>query len=268
MNALYYTAPGIFQVESHKSGTRTSQSKFLSAACVVPTHIHNREFISTFPLVPGHEIVGTISQCGPSVQGFQAGDRVVADPGVTSTDEAATLVEPSCGPTGLILAQLLKLNGAVKLIIAAPRGPKLALARKLEIADEYVELERSSSMTQWQKLKQMYPYGFDAVVEATGNEPIASESTNHVRRGGKLLIYGVYADKDRVHWSPEILGSFAQAHCFPRAVAYLENGRLKTEGLISHMMHLDEYQKALDTMASRKCIKIAIRPSLSTAAVA
>jgi len=52
-------------------------------------------------------------------------------------------------------------------------------------------------------------------VEATGVEKIVDDSINYVRRGGTLMVYGVYADKARVHWPPskifgdEIRVSFA-----------------------------------------------------------
>ena len=39
-------------------------------------------------------------------------------------------------------------------------------------------------------------------VEATGNEQVANDSINYVRRGGTLMIYGVYSDSARVHWPP------------------------------------------------------------------
>lgn len=68
------------------------------------------------------------------------------------------------GPTGLILAQLLRANGAHRVVIAANQGIKMDIAKKLEVADEYVELNRSNPETQWQKLKQENPYGFDVVV--------------------------------------------------------------------------------------------------------
>lgn len=61
-----------------------------------------------------------------------------------------------------------------------------------------------------------YPYGFDVVVEATGVESIVEDSINYVRRGGTLLVYGVYEDKARVSWPPskifsdEIRVSFAR----------------------------------------------------------
>jgi threonine dehydrogenase-like Zn-dependent dehydrogenase len=55
------------------------------------------------------------------------------------------------------------------------------------------------------------------------------DSINYVRRGGKLVVYGVYANKDRVSWPPSkifgdeitILGSFSETYKFPAAIDYL-----------------------------------------------
>lgn len=140
------------------------------------------------------------------------------------TDQQATLMEPAAcalhgldklnppvgievllmgaGPTGLILAQLLKLNGAVRIVLAANKGIKMDIAKNLGVADEYIELDRQNPEAQWQKLKEDNPYGFDVVVEATGVEKLADASINYVRRGGTLMIYGVYENKARVHWPP------------------------------------------------------------------
>lgn len=106
------------------------------------------------------------------------------------------------GPTGLILAQLLKLNGASKITLAANKGIKMDIAKQLDAADEYVELDRQNPEHQWAKLKEDNSYGFDVVVEATGVEKIANEAINYVRRGGTLMIYGVYENKALVHWPP------------------------------------------------------------------
>lgn len=98
------------------------------------------------------------------------------------TDEEATLLEPaSCaihgldklrpkvgvevllfgaGPTGLILAQLLKQNGARRVVIAAPAGMKMELAKKLNAGDEYVELvrgDKEAQAKQWAELKKNNP---------------------------------------------------------------------------------------------------------------
>jgi D-arabinitol dehydrogenase (NADP+) len=73
------------------------------------------------------------------------------------------------GPTGLCLAQLLRLNGGSHVVIAAPQGLKMDLAKKLEAADEYIELSRSSPEAQFQAIKDANPYGFDIVIEVTEN---------------------------------------------------------------------------------------------------
>jgi len=172
------------------------------------------------------------------------------------------------GPTGLMLAQLLKLNGASKVIIAANKGIKMDIAKDLEAADVYVELDRKDPKPQWDKLKEDHPFGFDVVVEATGVESIVQDSINYVRRGGTLLVYGVYEDKARVSWPPSkifgdeirIIGSFSQTFCFPRTIEYLESGKIKTKGMVTDVFKLEDYQKALDKMSSRGALKIAIQP--------
>jgi D-arabinitol dehydrogenase (NADP+) len=57
-----------------------------------------------------------------------------------------------------------------------------------------------------------------------------------------------------------IIGSFSQTHCFPRAVALLDSKKIRTDGMVTDVLPLKDYQKALDLMASRKALKIAIRP--------
>ncbi|KAG6850078.1 hypothetical protein H0H93_001428 [Arthromyces matolae] len=57
-----------------------------------------------------------------------------------------------------------------------------------------------------------------------------------------------------------IIGSFSQTFCFPRAVAYLDSGKIRTKGMVTNVFKLEEYQEALDKMSSRGALKIAIRP--------
>ncbi|KAG9098141.1 N-terminal acetyltransferase A complex catalytic subunit ard1 [Ceratobasidium sp. 392] len=206
------------------------------------------------------------------------------------TDEEATLLEPAAcaihgldklrpkvgcevlllgaGPTGLIFAQLLKQNGAARVVIAANKGMKMDIAKQLDAADEYIELDRKDPEAQWAKIKEDNKYGFDIVVEATGVEKLANDAINYVRRGGTLMIYGVYENKALVHWPPSkifgdeitIIGSFSQTYCFPRAVQYLDSGKIKTKGMVTDVFKLADFQQALDKMSSRQCLKIAIKP--------
>ena len=58
----------------------------------------------------------------------------------------------------------------------------------------------------------------------------------------------------------QIIGSFSQAYCFPRAVAYLDSGKVRVKGMVTDSFKLEEWQQALDKMNSRGALKIAIKP--------
>ena len=58
----------------------------------------------------------------------------------------------------------------------------------------------------------------------------------------------------------QIIGSFSQTYCFPRAIAYLDSGKVNVKGMVTDTFRLEEYQAALDKMNSRGALKIAIKP--------
>lgn len=106
------------------------------------------------------------------------------------------------GATGLCLSQLLKQNGCSRVVMAAPEGLKMDLAKKLNAADEYIELSRENSEPQMKKLMAKNPHGFNIVVEATGSAKMLERAMDYVRRGGKLVVYGVYNNSDTVQFKP------------------------------------------------------------------
>lgn len=135
------------------------------------------------------------------------------------------------GPTGLLLAQMLRENGGCHTVIAAPAGIKMDLAISLGAADEYVEVPRDeqAAATAMAQIQANNPYGFDIVVEATGSARILAAAIDLVTKGGKLVVYGVYNNEDVVSFSPNkifkdeinIIGSFSQTFKFPAAIDYL-----------------------------------------------
>ncbi|KAF8899755.1 chaperonin 10-like protein [Gymnopilus junonius] len=332
MKALWYSAPKDFEIKQVPIPNINDDEVLLKVSCCgmcgTDGHIDEGEFIAKFPLIPGHEAVGTVVEMGKNVKGFSLGDRCVADVGITCgncfycrrgqsllcedfhacgvtkdggfaeyikyhqsklykihnlTDEEATLLEPAAcaihgldklnppvgievlllgaGPTGLILAQLLKLNGAARVVLAANKGVKMDIAEKLNAADEYIELDRKAprhnGRSSWKTIRMGYWV-----------EKLANDSINYVRRGGTLMIYGVYENKALVHWPPskifgdeiKIIGSFSQTYCFPRAVAYLDSGKINLKGMVTDVFKLDHYQAALDKMNSRGALKIVVKP--------
>lgn len=118
------------------------------------------------------------------------------------------------------------------------------------------------------RLDELSPNGFDYVVEATGAAPMAEDAMRFVRRRGTILIYGVYPDDALGRFrlaeiqrrELAIKGSFAQIDCFPRALDYLESGKVKVDELVTHEFPLKDYQKALELAWSRQGIKTIIIP--------
>ncbi len=171
------------------------------------------------------------------------------------------------GPTGQVLAQLVKLNGAARLVVAAPPGPKLDLVARLA-ADEVVPMDRQNHEVHRKRLRELSPKGFDYVIEATGAPAVCQDALTFVRRRGTLLVYGVYPENASVRFNPfdlfrgeiSIKGSFAQLDSFARALAYLESGRVKVNEIVTEELPLAEFQQALDLAWARKGIKTALVP--------
>jgi len=171
------------------------------------------------------------------------------------------------GPTGLLLAQLLKQNGAVNLVVAAPPGFKLDLALKLA-ADDIIPIDKKDYSKHRETIKARYPNGFNTVIEATGASQLFEETIEYADIGAQIIAYGVYSEADKTSISPyeifkreiTIKGSFAQTHCFGRALKYLENRRIKVSELITHEIPLTDFSEALALMHQGKAIKIAIIP--------
>ena len=171
------------------------------------------------------------------------------------------------GPTGQVLAQLLQFNGAARLVVAAPPGPKLDLVAKLA-ACEVVPMDRHDPSKHHRRLNELSPKGFDYVIEATGAASVCEQALQFVRRRGTLLVYGVYEEKASARFNPfdvfrreiTIKGSFAQIDSFSRAVAYLESGKIKVDEIVTEEIPLPEYQRALDHAWARKGVKTLLVP--------
>ncbi len=169
------------------------------------------------------------------------------------------------GPTGLLLSQLLLHGGAARLTVAAPSAHKLELAAAFG-ADETVELSRTDPDPGFARLRELAPDGYDAVVEATGSPQVLARCAALTRTGGTVLVYGMAGEADTVAFSPyelfsrelTVRGSFAQTHCFDRALLALRTGRVRTEGILTDVLGLGEVERALAPGGTS--IKTALRP--------
>jgi len=338
MLAVVYDAPGRFslrEVPEPAPGPGEVRLRCVATGvCGTDLHIHRGEFLSGYPLTPGHEIVGEVAEAGDAVAGLEVGALVAADNtvlcghcepcrrdqplycrnfhslGVTGPGgfaeqvlvraekcfpldglalDVAVMTEPTAcamhgmdvlalrpgsdvlvfgaGPTGLVLAQLLAHGGAARLTVAAPTAFKLELAAAYGV-DETVLLDRADPGGCVPRLRELAPSGFDVVVDATGALAVLGLCLPLARDGGTVLVYGMAGERETLPVSPyelfrrelTVKGSFAQTHCFDRALAVLRSGRVRTDGMVTHRFPLAGYADALAALRDPTCLKTVVLP--------
>lgn len=171
------------------------------------------------------------------------------------------------GPTGLILAQLLKASGAARVVVAAPTASKLELAESLGV-DVTVQVDRTDPTGAEAELRALARRGFDAVVEATGSISVLESAVRLTATGGTVLVYGLAAEDARAAISPyeifsrelTLKGSFAQAFTMRRAIDVLRSGAVRTDGIITDTVGFDDFGRALANLHDSSQIKTVFVP--------
>jgi 2-desacetyl-2-hydroxyethyl bacteriochlorophyllide A dehydrogenase len=153
------------------------------------------------------------------------------------------------GPIGLLLMQALLASGAAEVTVVEPNATRRLLAKELGAK---LALEPHAGLGT--ELRDLEPYGFDIVTEATGAPKVIAALPQYAAPGGKILYYGVAPDDARVEISPydvfrrdlTILGSFSLLGTVPEALAWLSSGRVRVKPIISHRLPIEDLRLALE----------------------
>jgi threonine dehydrogenase-like Zn-dependent dehydrogenase len=165
------------------------------------------------------------------------------------------------GPIGLLFAMLFRAAGAGKILIVEPVEFRRRMAKQFG-ADHALDPTASDSVAE---VKAVTRIGADVVVDAAGT--LLPEAVNLVRRGGRILLFGMNQHADRqmnqytvTRHEISILGSFIQRTAFPKVVKILEAGLLPVEKLVTHRLTLGEVHSGLEAMKQGQAIKVAVSP--------
>ena len=178
------------------------------------------------------------------------------------------ILQFGAGPTGLILAQLLRDSGAACLLVADLSPRKLELAARYAKA-EVVQVRRDNPQAHITTIEALFPRGFDIVVDATGVSRVAESLPRFAKYGAKIVFYGVCPENERIQLSPydifrrelTVLGSFSQALTFERATRLVNAGAVKVKELVSHTFPLEGWGEALRMVTEgAEQVKIVIEP--------
>ncbi len=162
------------------------------------------------------------------------------------------------GPVGLLFLQVLKAMDVDVAVLGRNRH-KLELAKALGADEVYNSHENPIKFTDG--------FGFDSVVECTGQKEIWLKSIDYLRKGGVSLLFGglkagteVCYDAGRLHYDEITLkGAF---HYTPEdvkeAADLIKSGKLKLKELISEKFSLSEISKAFEKLSRGEGIKYLI----------
>ena len=171
-----------------------------------------------------------------------------------------TFLIVGAGTMGLLLLQLAMRGGASRVAMVDVNAQRLGLAEQLGPTRTYSDIK--------QALKDE-PLGFNCVIDATGVAPVIENAFMAVKRGGKLLIFGVASNEARISLSPfriyndeiTIIGSMAVLFSFQAALDLISSGVINTEAMLTKALPLQDFLEALDMVRYGKGVKTQILPN-------
>jgi len=119
-------------------------------------------------------------------------------------------------------------------------------------------------------LRELAPYGFAIVVDATGIPAVIQQAFNYLKPRGQFLQFGVAPKGASISLSPydvfqhdlTIIGSFALCYTFQPAIAWLAEGVVDVEPMIGHTLPLADFPTALQEFAAGRTMKVHLHPEI------
>lgn len=180
--------------------------------------------------------------------------------GVTTGDVVAIT---GTGPIGCLLIQLIRMQGAAKIVAIEPNAARRdhALAAGADVACAPDDAERVL-----RSVRQVEP---DVWIEASGIPVVAETAIRMVRRGGTVLLFAVYPESSRISINPfhineheiTVIGSLNNPHTHQRAIDLIASRRIDIASIITHEVPLADLPKTLEPGNFPTAGKILIRPN-------
>jgi threonine 3-dehydrogenase len=170
-----------------------------------------------------------------------------------------------CGPIGIYAQMVAKLSGAEYVIgvdvtkerldLACKMGTDIVLnAKEVNIVDEVDKITKG--------------FGADIVVELTGNKSVLNEATQTLRRGGEIVLVGLFSGP--VEWDIVNNVIYKEANVYGvtgrimwdtwwTAQSMILSGKIDVSPVITHRFDLEDYDKAFQLAESASTGKIVFR---------
>ena len=168
------------------------------------------------------------------------------------------------GTIGMVTLEALKASGASKIVVVDVDDWKLEQALKRG-ADAAVNARCEDPVATIKR--ETGGEGADYVFEASGAEKASYQAVKAARRGGVIVLIGLYASDEfqypvleAIIKEVEIRGVHRYANVFPSAIQLVARGSVKVRDLVTHKLPLERLEDGFRIMdeGREKYIKIQV----------
>ena len=179
--------------------------------------------------------------------------------------EGETVAVVGAGPVGYLAAQAALLHDPAEVVAIDLEAERLALVQAAGV----VPLNAAERNPQTAVYERTDGRGADVVIEAVGSPAGFERALDVVRRGGRIVVVGMYASEVfpaqlGVWWTRALdlrFTGLCPVHTvWERAMAELERGRIDPLPLVSHRLSLEEAPKGYELFDSRRATKVLLVP--------
>ena len=191
-------------------------------------------------------------EAGALVEPLSIGIRAVKQGKVSPGDTVAIW---GAGPVGLLALQAARTAGATKVFVIEVAKRRKECAIELG-ATAVLDPNDGSPVREIYRMTD--GIGVDVALECVGDKVTGEQTMRMSRRGGRVVYVGVFHEPGQVDFNRigvferEISGVFVNNGEFEPAIAYLADGRVKAEPLISGKITIDEINKGLEELSNHK----------------
>ena len=182
---------------------------------------------------------------------------------ISNTD---VVVLSGAGTLGLGMVGAIKQCNPKTLIVLDVKDDRLERAKSFG-ADVVLNPAKEKVV---QKIKEMTSgYGCDVYIEASGHPSSVQQGLEAIRKMGTFVEFSVFSEKVTVDWSIisdrkelNLLGSHISPFCYDTVIEWIENGKLPTEGVVSHKFPLEQWEEAFEYVKTSKdgALKVVLVP--------
>ena len=187
------------------------------------------------------------------IEPYGCSKHAVDRAGITNED---VVVISGAGTLGLGMITYARMKNPKKLIVLDMQENRLEIAKKFG-ADLVFNPGKCDIDKEIKALTD--GYGCDIYIEATGNPASVIQGLTIIRKLGTFVEFSVFGKETTVDWSIigdrkelDIRGSHLSPYAYPFVIENMLNGNLKTEGVVTTILPIEEWEKGFDLATGRE----------------